>query len=123
MPVSASKVKKFAFARISRLRLKRDFEAVFDAGKRTTAGELVMWHKPGEEAPSKIGLMVSKKTGGAVRRNRIKRLLREAFRLSQEQLKEGTRLIIYPKAGCAIDTMAQARNALEGIWRKARLIK
>ena len=51
----------------------------------------------------------------------IKRLLREAFRLTQDELKGSARLIIYPKAGCAVENMAQARAALDSIWRKARL--
>ena len=116
-------MKQFAFPRASRLRLKKEFEAVFDAGNKTATKELVAWHSRGEDEEKKIGLMVSKKTGGAVKRNRLKRLLREAFRLDRTELKEGTRLIIYPKAGCAMDTLAQARKALDTVRLKARLNK
>ena len=114
-------MKQFAFTRASRLRLRREFEAVFDGGNRTATRDLVAWHLPGEDRQRKLGLMVSKKTGGAVKRNRLKRLLREAFRLTSGELKEGTRLIIYPKAGCAVNNLAQARAALENIRRRARL--
>ncbi|MHB0995985.1 MAG: ribonuclease P protein component [Elusimicrobiales bacterium] len=114
-------MKEFAFSRSSRLRLKRDFEAVFDGGSRTATGDLVAWHLRGGGEEKKLGLMVSKKTGGAVRRNRLKRLLREAFRLDRRELKEGTRLIIYPKAGCAVGNLAQARKALETLRLRARL--
>ncbi len=114
-------MKKFAFSRASRLRLKREFEAVFDGGKKTVTSDLVAWHLPAGDKEKKIGLMVSKKTGGAVKRNRLKRLLREAFRLTSRELKEGTRLIIYPKAGCAMDNLAQARKALDTLRRRARL--
>jgi len=113
-------VTKLAFPRASRLRLKKDFEAVFAADHKTVTRDLVMWHSGGG-AEKKIGLMVSKKTGGAVQRNRLKRLLREAFRLSKDELKESARFIIYPKAGCAINNLAQARGALDNVWRKARL--
>lgn len=116
-------MKQFAFSRASRLRLKKEFEAVFDAGNKTATRELVAWHSRGEDEEKKIGLMVSKKTGGAVKRNRLKRLLREAFRLDRTELKEGTRLIIYPKAGCAMDNLAQARKALDTVRLKARLNK
>ncbi len=114
-------MKRFAFSRASRLRLRKEFEAVFDAGNKTVTRELVAWHSQGSDDARKIGLMVSRKTGGAVERNRLKRLLREAFRLTQRELKEGTRLIIYPKAGCAVEDLAQARGALETLRRKARL--
>ncbi len=114
-------MKRFAFPRTSRLRLKREFEAVFAAGNRTTTRELVAWHLEAPGGDRKIGLMVSRKTGGAVKRNRLKRLLREAFRLDKSELKEGTRLIIYPKAGCAVKNLAQARKALDTLRLKARL--
>ncbi|OGR44792.1 MAG: ribonuclease P protein component [Elusimicrobia bacterium GWA2_61_42] len=114
-------MKKFAFSRASRLRLKREFEAVFDAGRKTVTRDLVSWNRPTGDKEKKLGLMVSKKIGGAVERNRLKRLLREAFRLTVSELKEGTRLIIYPKAGCAVKNLAQARVALEDLRRRARL--
>ncbi|OIN99914.1 MAG: ribonuclease P protein component [Elusimicrobia bacterium CG_4_10_14_0_2_um_filter_56_8] len=122
-------MKEFAFSRVSRLRLKKEFEAVFAAGRKTVTRDLVAWHMdpncaagaPGSDKEKKIGLMVSKKTGGAVKRNRLKRLLREAFRLTKKELKEGTRLIIYPKAGCAIKNLAQARQELDTLRLKARL--
>lgn len=114
-------MKQFAFPRTSRLRLKKEFEAVFDAGNRTATRDLVAWHSGTGGTEKKIGLMVSKKTGGAVKRNRLKRLLREAFRLTKRELKEGTRLIIYPKAGCQVKNLADARKALESIRQKARL--
>ena len=117
----SSIVKKFTFSKVSRLRLKKDFEGVFASGKKTVTRELVMWHIPGAGTEKKIGLMVSKKLGGAVRRNRLKRLLREAFRLTRKELKEGTRLIIYPKAGCAMNNLAQARQELDTLRLKARL--
>ena len=114
-------MKQFAFPRTSRLRLKREFEAVFDAGHKAATADLVAWHSGSPDREKKLGLMVSKKTGGAVKRNRLKRLLREAFRLDKRELKEGTRLIIYPKAGCAVGNLAQARKALDAVRRRARL--
>ena len=114
-------MKQFAFSRASRLRLEKEFEAVFATGRKTVTRELVAWHTRGGGKEKKIGLMVSKKTGGAVERNRLKRLLREAFRLGKKELKEGTRLIIYPKAGCAMSNLAQARQELDTLRLKARL--
>lgn len=115
-------MKDYAFSRNSRLCLKRDFEAVFDVGKKTVTKELITWHCLSQEQ-SKIGLMVSKKCGCAVKRNRLKRLLREAFRLSKKEFKEGIRLIIYPKTGCKISNLQQARLALNQFRRMARLLE
>jgi len=115
-------MKTYAFSRKSRLRLKKNFQAVFSAENKTNAGELIAWHQQAGGL-LKLGLMVSKKTGGAVRRNRLKRLLREAFRLSQDKMKKGVRLIIYPRAGCQIDSLSDACRALDKLRRKAKLFK
>lgn len=115
-------MKKFAFSRKLRLSLRRDFQAVFAAEKKTITKDLIAWHKLGEKT-RKIGLLVSKKIGGAVKRNRTKRLLREAFRLSNNNTKEGIYLIIYPKAASQINNLVQAEAALESVWRKAKLLK
>ena len=76
----------------SRLSRSSDFQRIYRQGSSTASRFLVLYYfkRPaaaGEETP-RLGLSVSKKLGGAVVRNRIKRLLREAFRAMQEQLAE-----------------------------------
>ena len=77
----------------SRLSRSSDFQRIYRQGSSTASRFLVLYYfkRPaavGEGSP-RLGLSVSKKLGGAVVRNRIKRLLREAFRAMQEQLVEG----------------------------------
>src|SRR5947209_1716801 len=71
-----------ARSRAGRGRLSRsaDFDRVFRSGRSHASREFVLYVFPrAEQAPRRLGLSVSRKVGGAVERNRVKRLLREAF--------------------------------------------
>jgi ribonuclease P protein component len=82
-------VKSFGFPATCRLSGKRAFSAVFDQRVRRSAGPLTIYVRPNELAWSRLGISISRRAGPAVRRNRLKRLLREAFRLSRPDLPKG----------------------------------
>lgn len=77
-----------------RLHGRRQFDAVFAARCRKPAGPLTILTRPNGLAFSRLGLAVPRRVGTAVRRNRIKRLLREAFRLRQRELPAGYDVVV-----------------------------
>lgn len=87
----------FGLPRTSRVIRARDFRRIYNHGLRAHGEALVVvaWrrHQPGH----RLGLSVSKAHGAAVRRNKIKRILREAFRLQSPALPGRFDMILIPR--------------------------
>jgi ribonuclease P protein component len=90
-----------------RLRASVDFQRVYD--RRCSASDRLILIYVGENGlpHPRLGLSVSRKVGPAVVRNRWKRLLREAFRLSRVELPEGLDIVVIPRADAepALDSL------------------
>lgn len=82
-----------------RLRKRGDFARVYERRCSASDGLILVYVAASDLAYPRIGLSVSRKVGGAVQRNRWKRLLREAFRQSCEALPAGIDLIVIPRQG------------------------
>ncbi|MGD8452349.1 MAG: ribonuclease P protein component [Phycisphaerae bacterium] len=82
-----------------RVRRRRDFERVFAVAVRFGDSRLTVWGLANETGYTRLGLVVGRRHGNAVRRNRLKRVLREAFRLSRPELPVGLDLVCSPRVG------------------------
>jgi len=80
-----------------RLSGKISFKSVFDVRIRESRGPLTIYGKPNDLAFPRLGISISRTVGTAPRRNRIKRLLREAFRLMQHDFPSGYDLVVVPR--------------------------
>jgi ribonuclease P protein component len=67
---------------------------VFDGRLRRAAGPLLVYARANGLSHTRLGLSVSRRVGGSVKRSNVKRLLREAFRLSQHELPPGLDVVI-----------------------------
>ena len=84
----------FAFPKSHHLRHQRDFDAVYGAKMAKRSGPLRIHGRPNDLPHNRLGLSIGRRVGGAVVRNRVKRLLRESFRLLQHDLPRSYDLVI-----------------------------
>ena len=88
--------------RASRLAQSRDFARVRQQGERLAQGCLIAnWNKLPDGASPKLGVVTSKKIGGAVQRSRARRLLRESFRQHQHEFAQPVELVLVARNSIA----------------------
>ena len=99
--------------RRSRISRSAEFDRVYRQGKSQASRHLVLYAFPrgGGDGP-RLGLSVSRKLGGAVDRNRIKRLLREAFAVEEARLPTGYDLVVVARPD--LRELVE-RDGLEGV--------
>ena len=117
---SSEPERRFTFPATHRLRRQREFDAVYRRGVGKTAGPLRIIGLPNAMDHCRLGMSVSKRIGGAVVRNRLKRMLREAYRLSRHELPGGYDLVIVPRPHPPLGLEDYQRMLLEAVGKLHR---
>ena len=96
------------FSRRDRLRSRRDFERLAREGERRASGDFVVFVSSGPRhgrddagARPRLGVTASRKVGGAVVRNRVKRRVRAAFRSQRHVLPRGSDIVVIARPSAA----------------------
>ncbi|HEY3321914.1 MAG TPA: ribonuclease P protein component [Planctomycetota bacterium] len=110
--------KRERLAAFQRLHDPRDFQRVYAAQKALHARDVVMFMAPNGLTFARLGVSVGCKHGNAVRRNRIKRVLRAAFRQSRELLPAGFDYVLVPRKGVAEYNTQAVRETLARLAKK-----
>jgi len=108
----------------ARIAESRDFARVRQVGERLTQGCLIAnWHKLPEGTTPRLGVVTSKKIGGAVERSRARRLLRESFRLHQHEFTQPVELVLVARNSIAGKKFADVEKDFLNVLSKAGLRK
>ena len=106
------------FSRTRRLKGVRAFARVF-GGRCSASNKYLVIYAASNDLPyPRLGLTVGKRHGNAVRRNRIKRLLREAFRLEGDTLPAGYDFVCVPRVG-ETGSLSAYRKAMRTVSPRA----
>jgi ribonuclease P protein component len=108
-------MEKQSFGRHERVRKKRDYLAIYDQGVRQYSKHFTVIERRNQEGIRRLGITVSKKVGIAVQRNRIKRLLREFFRLNKSRFSSSQDIVIIAKKDAHSLTYRDVCRELESL--------
>jgi ribonuclease P protein component len=116
--------KRLRLGRVSRLAQSRDFARVRQQGERLASGCLIAnWSRLPEGSVPKLGVVTSRKIGGAVVRSRARRLLRESFRLHQHEFARPIELVLVARNSIAGKDFAGVEKDFLIALRRASLLK
>ena len=112
--------RRFTLPGERRLRRKPDFEAAHARGRRMGNGFFAVTARSNDQGAPRLGLAVaSKSAGGSVARNRIRRVIRESFRLHQHELP-AVDVVVSMRARAKGAANSELRAAIEELWGKVK---
>lgn len=112
-------------SRIVSLNQNTVFKRLYYRGKSVSHPSLVLYFmKNHREADLvRLGITVSKKLGKAVRRNRIRRLIREAFRVHESRVKCGYTLVVVARFACLDKSYSELVEVMRVLLVRSKLLE
>ncbi len=110
--------------RSRRIKQGRDFNRAKTQGKRVVNGSLIAnWFVLPAGTPPRLGVITGRRIGKAVIRTRVRRLMREAYRLNQLRLTEPVDLVLVARPSIVGKTFTEIENDLLTALNRARLLR
>ena len=101
-----------------RLKKEKDFDLVFKKGKRIYSSNLTLVYVGADNL--KVGYAVGKKHGTSVKRNKIKRILRESFRSFQPKIRQNFFFVFIPKVNGNLE-LEKVKGEMEYLFTKIKV--
>ena len=113
---------KYTLPKCGRLHENSQFQAVYRTGRSVANRMAVLYLVPNGQAVNQIGFAAGKRLGNAVVRNRVKRLLRESYRLQQHQLLKGYDLVLVGRQAMIKADLQKTVNAFLDLCLRAKIL-
>jgi ribonuclease P protein component len=108
----------YSLTKADRILKRREFTALSETGQRVQNEQFIALFAPNRRGRSRIGITVTKKVGPAVKRNRIKRIVREYFRLNRHKLVGNWDINLIAKRHIADISSEQTNRSLQNIFER-----
>jgi len=109
---------KESFGKENRIRKRSDFQAIYQGGSRVHLKSFIVLVNRNHQGRARLGITVSKKVGNSVKRNRIKRLVREFFRLNRDRLPLSADIVVIARKGISLLNYHAVRSELEVMCKR-----
>jgi len=109
-----------SYTKADRLRKRSEFVHVFQQGRKVYNRHFTAFYCPGQNSASRIGITVTKRVGKAVTRNRIKRIVREHFRLTRKCTQPYLDINVIAKKEAVDLTSEEMFDSLNGLFEKIK---
>jgi ribonuclease P protein component len=105
-----------------RLRKNSDFKYVYSTGKVNANNLLVMYVVPNKETYNRVGFSVSKKVGKSVVRNKVRRRIKESYRINSHMIEKGYNIIFVSRVRANEASFREIEKAMISLFKKANIL-
>jgi len=110
-------MERYYFKKKHKIRKRRDFQSIYQEGRRIHSKSFVILLRRNDEGEKRLGITVSKKVGNAVKRNRIKRLLREYFRLNRDRFPDSMDVVFIARKDISLLKYPEVCRELDDVLK------
>jgi len=100
-----------------------DFKKVYDLGKSVANQYLVLYVLKNESQQNRLGFSISKKVGNSVVRHRLRRMIKEGYRLEEQAYEKGLDMVVIARIAAKNQDYHSLKKALEQLGKKQGIFR
>jgi len=105
------------------LKKNYEFKRLYSKGKNVASKHVVVYCMRNGKTENRLGVTVSTKLGGAVQRNRIRRRIKEVYRLNETNVQKGYNIVIIARSASRCAVWRELESSVLLLFKKLNLIK